>query len=127
MDISWIFALAKIPPEWVFWFVGAAIASWLVLGALFLGFPTVERLKDNRDKIPLGWVAKTPIYAALFVGIVADVVFNWTWGTIIFREIPREFVFTNRLKRHHRGSDAKQKKRAEPWVTLVNMIDPGHV
>lgn len=112
---------------WLLVTFAVVVGSWLLLGALFLGYPTVEKLKDQRDRIPLGWIAKTPIYVALVVFLVADVVFNWTWGTWIFKELPREFVFTDRLKRHWRGDDKRQKKRADPWVKLVNLIDPGHV
>lgn len=102
-----------------------AIGSWLVLGMLFIGYPTIRRLKNQRDEF--GWVVKVPIYVALVLGVVADVVFNAVWGSIIFRELPREWLFTDRLKRHWHGGDDKQIKRAAPWVRRVNAIDPGHV
>ena len=102
-----------------------ALGSWLVLGALFLGYPTVQRLKDEDHDF--GWVMKGPIYFALLLGVLADTTFNAIWGSVIFREFPKEFLFTTRLKRHWYGRDEKQKKRAEPWVRRVNTIDPGHV
>lgn len=102
------------------------LLSWIVLGALFLGYPTVQRLKhDHYDEI--GWFIKVPAYVAVFVGLIADVLFNATWGTVVFRELPKEFLFTDRLKRHWRGTDEVQKNRAAPWVKRVNLIDPGHV
>lgn len=105
--------------------LAAAVVSWIVLGMLFLGYPTVRRLKaEGHD---FGWVVKAPIYVALVIGLVADVVFNATWGTWIFREPPREWLFTDRLKRHWRGNNRRQKLRAEPWVRRVNAVDPGHV
>ena len=103
----------------------AAIVSWIVLGMLFLGYPTVKRLKDG--DYGFGWIVKVPIYVALVLGLTADVVFNATWGTWIFREPPREWTFTARLKRHWRGNSQRQKDRAEPWVRRVNAVDPGHV
>lgn len=108
------------------WVVGLGIASWLVLGGIFLAYPTVRRLKaEHRDEI--SWRLKVPVYLWLVIGITADVIFNWTWGTIICRELPREFLFTDRLQRHWYSDDLRMQRRIERWVKLVNMIDPGHV
>ena len=103
----------------------AALASWLILGGIFFAYPTVQRLKDRRDEF--GWIVKVPIYVWLGIGVTSDVVFNVTWGSVIVCELPREWLFTDRLKRHWRGSDEQQKERAAPWVRRVNAIDPGHV
>lgn len=109
-------------------FLKIAIGSWLVLGMLFLGYPTVQRLKDIPGiRKEMGLVMIVPIYCALFVGIIADVIFNAIWGTLIFRELPKEWLFTDRLKRHWHGEDLEQKARAHPWVKRVDLIDPGHV
>ena len=105
--------------KFIFMILAIAIASWLVLGALFLGYPTVQRLKHQKDQF--GWIVKVPVYFALAFGIVADVVFNATWGTVIFRELPKEWLFTDRLKRH------RDNPRAARWIARVNLIDPGHV
>ena len=96
-----------------------AIGSWIVLGALFLGYPTVQRLKEHRDQ--LGWISKVPVYFALFFGILADVIFNATWGTVVFREWPKEWTFSERLQRH------VNNPRAAKWIFRVNLIDPGHI
>ena len=102
-----------------------AILPWLVLGMLFMGFPGLQRLKPY--KAQFDWKVKVPVYTALFVGVLADVAFNLVWGSVIFRELPREWLFTYRLKRHWYGHSAVQRKRAQPWVFVVNTIDPGHV
>jgi len=107
------------------WIFIAAVASWLILGGLFFAYPTVTRLKDQQDEF--GLIVKIPIYLWFVIGVLADVVFNATWGTVIFRELPKEYVFTSRLSRHWHGDDAKQKQRAKSWVRRVNAIDPGHV
>jgi len=105
--------------------LGIILVPWLALGGIFLAYPTVMRLKAHKDE--LKWVSKVPIYLWLILGILADVAFNATWGTWIFREPPREFLFTDRLKRHWYGSSRRQKERAAPWVKRVNLVDPGHV
>jgi hypothetical protein len=102
-----------------------AIISWIILGGIFLAYPTVQRIKEYKDEISL--FMKIPVYVWLIIGLTADFAFNATWGTAIFREVPREMTFTARLQRHWRSNDTKQKKRAEKWVRYVNLIDPGHV
>jgi len=102
-----------------------AVASWLILGGVFLSYPTVIRLKEHKDE--LGWISKVPIYLWLSLGAIADVCFNITWGTWIFKELPHEFLFTSRLKRHWHGDDNMMKRRAEPWVKRVNLVHEGHV
>lgn len=109
----------------IIWVPGTMILSWLILGGIFFAYPTVRRLKDQQDEF--GWIIKVPIYLWIFFGVLSDVVFNATWGTIIFRELPHEWLFTARLHRHWQRGSSKQKDRAAPWVRRVNLIDPGHV
>lgn len=111
--------------DFLVWLLLVATASWLILGGLFFAYPTVYRLKDQKDEF--GWVIKIPLYLLLFVGVIADVAFNATWGTVIFRELPQEFLFTKRLKRHWYGVSGKQRARAAPWERRLNLIDPGHI
>lgn len=73
-------------------------------------------------------------YAPLIVIIlVLDVLFNFTAGTLIFRELPRALLFTDRVKRHYRDVTRKGKpqgsdyRAAERWARRLNWIDPGHV
>jgi len=106
-------------------FILLFIVPWLILGGIFFAYPTVYRLKDQKDEF--GWIIKVPIYLWLVVGLIADILFNITWGTIIFRELPHETLFTDRLKRHWYGDSSRQRRRAKPWVRRVNLIDPGHV
>ena len=108
------------------WFVGVGIVAWLIIGGIFLAYPTVQRLKhEHRDEID--WRLKVPVYLWLIIGLTADALFNWTWGTVICREFPREFLFTFRLKRIWYGNDEKAKERVKNWVRVLNLIDPGHV
>lgn len=105
--------------------LAVALFSWLILGGIFLAYPVVRRLRTVKDE--LGWVTKVPVYLWLVIGILADVGFNATWGTWIFKELPHEFLFTDRLKRHWYGDSKRMKRRAAPWVERLNRIDPGHV
>ncbi len=109
----------------IIWVLGAMVLSWLILGATIFAYPTVTRLKDQAHEF--GWIVKVPILLFAIAGALSDVIFNATWGTIIFRELPHEWLFTERLKRHWHGDNRLQKERAAPWVRRVNLIDPGHV
>ena len=109
----------------VLWLVYLGVGSWLILGGLFFAYPTVYRLKDDKDEF--GWVVKVPLYMWLLIGVLADIIFNVILGTIIFRELPHETLFTDRVKRHWYGDNKKQKDRAFIWQWRLNKIDPGHV
>jgi hypothetical protein len=120
------------------------VVPWLVLGGIFPAYPTIQRLKHEGKLKELGWILLVPMGLVFFIGVLADIIFNAIWGTIIFRELPKLSVkwvyvwkiklplpdfelFTDRLKRHWRGDDEKQKERAASYVHRVNLIDPGHV
>ncbi|KKL12648.1 hypothetical protein LCGC14_2533650 [marine sediment metagenome] len=111
--------------NWILLILAVALISWLILGGIFFAYPTVQRLKSRRDEF--GWIIKVPIYLWFVLGYLSDVGFNLTWGTFIFRELPRELIFTDRLQRHWTGTNEKQKRRAQPWARRLNAIDPGHV
>lgn len=52
--------------------------------------------------------------------------FNATCGSFIFWELPREWFFTDRLKRHKAGSDPDRVRIAEVLCREMNKADPGH-
>jgi len=99
--------------------------SWIVLGAGILAYPTVLRLKERKDEF--GWVVKVPVYVLFTAAIIADVIFNAIVGSIRFWELPKEWLFTARLKRHWYSDNPKQVARATKWVWRVNQIHEGHI
>ncbi len=88
-----------------------------------------------------GWCIGALTITSLVVGVLSDVLFNLVYGSIIFREFPREFMFTSRVKRWAEGHDGYYK--AEPpkgktkyvdqylagdlWRDRLNRIMPDHV
>lgn len=111
-------------------FVSMFVAVWLFTAGIHAKQMYEKDLLDSFLK----W-----IYAPLvMVVILVDVFFNITWGTIIYRELPKEWLFTNRTKRHlekgktisPQGMGPKMSRRykaAEVWAYRLNAIDPGHV
>ena len=75
-------------------------------------------------KIPLD--LKCIAYFWLIVGYPADIVFNWTRGTIMFLEFPRELLFTSRIQRLIYDKGWRGEK-AQEWAEIMNEVDPGHV
>lgn len=55
--------------------------------------------------------------------LVLDILFNVTFGSLIWWERPRELVYTARLKRK-----VKERAVGADWqASILNMLDPGHV
>lgn len=75
------------------------------------------------------------VYAPLVVLVLAvDVVWNITLGSLIYRELPREWLFTTRTQRHYDELtiaydqlSGLRKERAVYWAGVLNAIDPGHI
>jgi hypothetical protein len=65
----------------------------------------------------------------LIIGLpfmAANALFNATCGSFIFWELPREWFFTDRLKRHKAGTDPDRRRVAEMLCREMNKADPGH-
>lgn len=97
------------------------IALWWGVTGWFFALAKAAELKEA--DVEFGWLIKGAIYPYLAIGVGVDFLFNMTWGTLIFREIPQELLFTARVKRHVRaGSDEGLE-----WQERLNKIMPGHV
>ena len=103
-------------------FVLFALATYVITVGWFLALAKASELKaagvvfDN-------WLVRYPAYVFLAVGAVFDVLFNAVWGTIIFRELPQEFFFTARVKRHVKDGNEK----ALEWKDRINKISANHI
>lgn len=106
----------------------AAVAAAFVVITGFVFVSTVKRVLEAAVWCP--WYVKLVAWLWLFVGVIADAAFNAFWGTIIFRERPRELLFTARVKRHCRESAGRSEwryKKACDWRDFLNAVDPEHV
>lgn len=100
-------------------FVSLFVAVWLFTAGI--------HAKQMNDKGLLDGFFKW-IYAPLvMVVILVDVVFNVIWGSIIYKETPKEFLFTTRTKRHLKESKGKRLASALVWKRRLNAIDPNHI
>lgn len=70
----------------------------------------------HRNFRPLYYVLGMPF-------VVQNVFYNVTIGSLLFRELPREWLFTTRLKRWEVLGDP----RVDRFALALNRLDPGHV
>ena len=95
-------------------------------------------VKNNVDSIPK--ILHYPLYAIAAIGLLADVLFNIVYGTIMFWQKPRfhenmnihTVTFTHRLKRILRGQTHIEPEdfrfKMAHWICkyLLEPWDPGH-
>lgn len=105
------------------WLLAVAALSTFCVETAFVYSMTVKRLLRTVD-VPLEM--KLVAYFWLAVGLPADFLFNVTRGTVIFREFPRELLFSHRVQRHMRSSGWRLG-RAIYWATILNAIDENHI
>lgn len=102
---------------------GTIFSVWL----LWVFYAAVMRLKMVRDAGGLEgkpWI-KAFGYTTLAVGLVLDFFVNVVAGTIVFREVPREWTLSSRLCRLSNGPAGWQQRWALAIrVALLDEIDP---
>jgi hypothetical protein len=139
---------------WV-WSV-SMIAPWFFMLARLkhMGF-TSKGESFKRLYQEFGLLTFFSVTLTALLGVVADAIFNFTTGTIIFREFPREIMFTSRVERWseiaeesigdvREGQGISRRNGIEPtdieikhlrhrermgirWKHRLNSIMPGHV
>lgn len=111
--------LLSLPDLLVFIINTFFLAIWLFTGGI--------HAKGMYERGKLDGFLKWAYAPLVVVVIVLDVVFNVIYGTVIYRETPREWLFTTRTKRHLNNSIGHQFEAAKRWAYRLNAIDPGHV
>jgi len=85
----------------------------------------IMSLQREWDNLPL--IAKIFAAPIIVIGVASDFLFNLTWGTILFLELPRwgEWMMTARLKRHIHDHKLDWRDRNGNWFcwTFLNRFD----
>lgn len=104
--------------------VTVALAWLLSTFALWVQYLAVMRLQEVRDAGKLPDEAMPFAKTVLYVGLLWDCFYNLTWASIIFLDLPRELLVTQRLERY-RYSDgvAPWRIRLTEWFSRV-LLDP---
>lgn len=91
---------------------------------LFEWYKGVMWLKARRDK--LSFWDKLWAYPFVWVGFLLDVLYNIIIGTLKFRDLPKEFLFTSRLKRYKKLKTGWRYDEAVQLCKELNRYDKGH-
>jgi len=95
-----------------------AVLTWLFYVAIYHLIPIRHQLHP---------VAKVHAYVLVGVGLVLDFALNTVVASVVFADIPREWLLTQRLKRYKVGRTGWRRVAAW-WICehLLNQFDEGH-
>lgn len=94
------------------------ISTLPFLWLLFLALMSVAAAKDRKA---LSLPVKIMVYPVLYLAVALDVLFNLTWGTILFLDVPQEWMFTARITRL--GRDFEWRGAVARWICR-KFLDP---
>lgn len=90
----------------------------------YIHFAAVMRLKEVQDAGKLSGFNKVMGKAALYTGYPLDFLFNVIFGTLMYVDIPHEFLFTRRCERMKTSRFAFRRAVANFWCSQLSAIDP---
>jgi len=92
----------------------------------YISYVYIMRLRQKRDEGRLPSVMAIMIYPVVILGVIYDVLFNIFVGSVMFIELPQEWLFTARLKRIKKEDSWKAPIAKWFCTHLLNPHDPGH-
>jgi len=101
--------------------LGAVLTAYLLTALTLVFYLAVMNLKRNREALTP--IVKVFAYPILAVGLVLDMIFNFTIGTLMFLEIPQEWLMTARLNRHLLDRHNDWRDKVADWFAK-NFLDP---
>ncbi len=106
-----IFAFALYPIFYGTWF-------------FYLAFMDIKRNTGlYKSKLGAAWYGLYPLFG---IALLMDVLFNWTFGTLYYREFPQEFLFTARSARHIKGTGIQLARAQFVCSYMLDPADRGH-
>lgn len=88
-------------------------------------FVAVMHAKALMQRGELSKFWKVNLAPLAVLGLLLDAVFNVTFGTLLFHELPRELLFSARVQRHWRAD--KGNRMAAFWADTLNQMDHDHI
>lgn len=107
-------------------FITAFLIAFALLWVIFVNLMALKKAAENATGYQQGMLYAIG-YPAFLVGYVYDVIFNITYGSIMFLEFPTQWTLTERMQYHIKYTHGYRRNLAificrylvEPW-------DPGH-
>lgn len=112
-------------PTGVLWWPMYAAAAWVLLVNFFSSTMHAKQMIRRGDRPAPAFLI--PILIGAAIGYVEDVLLNVVVGSIIFWELPQEWMFSDRVQRHVDESVGKYHSRAVWWGRELNKFDAGHI
>lgn len=102
-------------------FIGVfSLSTYITWGLFMMMMP----LKRNVMESKLNLAGKILGYPWLVLMILADFLYNVTWGSILFLKYPQDLLFTKRLDRMLRGGGWRKRLAGYFCRTLLDPYDP---
>lgn len=108
MDLPTILLFGLCGPIWASVFFFYALGYWL------------------KSKLEGTFMYPIIGYPYIIFFAVLNTLHNWTAGTIMFRELPREFFTTTRCKRWKGSDEVSRRELADLIGGFLDSRDPGH-
>jgi hypothetical protein len=106
------------------------LGLWGYLTLWFFALGTYLRLERSDKLRDLPRFIYWTLYVMLIPGVVLDFLFNITYGTLHYKQLPKDWLFsgtTARILREPMNQGTTRYKRARRWQQILNAIDPGHI
>lgn len=111
------------------------LLGWGYLTLWFFAVGTYLRLERSGEIRNMPSFIYWSLYIMLIPGVILDFLFNITYGTLHYKTIPKDWLFSGTTARILRegeqqrrwGDPSKRYKRALRWQRILNTIDPGHI
>ena len=82
-------------------FLSWAGASLTLFIGTFVMYVAIMKMREVQNEIyRLHWSVRWVCYFILLIGLIFDTLLNWIVLTILFVELPHEFLSTTRIVRH---------------------------
>lgn len=81
---------------------GTAVTLFISTFVFFAALMKMREIQDNLFQ--LHWSVRWVCFLILFVGLIFDTALNWIVLTVLFVELPQEFLSTSRVIRHKYNS-----------------------
>ena len=96
--------LSFVPSSWILFFLlyTLFLCVWYLAAMYYL-----RHKHDLRSRLGLLFYV---VEAALVIGVIGDVVYNWTLGVVVFLDITRDLTLSERLSRYR-----SESKYADTW------------
>ncbi len=121
INLYWNYLIHITPAAWIRFFLlyTISLVVWFFIAMYYLR--RKERLLQ--DIGPLYFV----VLAAAAIGVVGDVIYNWTFGVILFLDVTRDLTLSQRLERYHYCYKYENTWRARIAISIcreLNRQDP---